>query len=117
MQTNHPTVFTWKRLLLPATVGVLVGLLQKKFFPESNDPATRRLMDMAAVVFVCLLGGFSLLKWRDSDLDYYRSLAPRSEETEQRLQQRRRKIGLIGGAFIAVGSLYLVVLLIRLAQG
>jgi len=116
METSNPPQFTWKRLVLPMTAGLLISAVQRKFFPEGDDPATKHAIVMWAVVFLCLIGGYGLLKWRDSDLEYYRSLAPRSEEVEQRLQQRRRKIGLIGGAFLAVGALYLAVILIGLAR-
>lgn len=114
MQTSDSAKFTRKQFVTSIVIGLLLCLLQKRFVPESNQSDFNRESAPWAIVFLSLTGGYVLFKARDSDLEHYRSKMPITEETVRALQQRRRKIGLIGGALIALGSVYLVVLSIRL---
>jgi len=116
MQTGETTRFTRKRLITSIAVGFLLCLLQKRFIPAESQSDFNRASAQWGVVFLSLAGGYVLFNERDEDLEYYRSKMPATPETMRALQQRRRKLGYIGAGFIAVGLIYLVVLLIRLAK-
>ena len=90
---------------------------RKRFIPASRESAFNREMAQWAIVFLSLVGGYVLFRMRDSDLEFYRSRMTATEETGRALERRSRKIGLVGGALIALGSIYLVVLLIREMKG
>ena len=116
MQTDKTTQFTRKHFIISTVISLLLCLLQKRFVPQTSQSDFNRESAQWGIVFLSLAGGYVICKTRDSDLEYYRAKLPITEEAARALQQRRRKIGLVGGGLITLGSVYLAVLLIRLTN-
>ena len=108
---SNDKAFPKKQLVAGIVIGLLVNVAYTVLAPRSTRLADQPAMIEWAVPFLLFLGGYAIFRKRGTDLEYYKSIAPDTEEARLHLGKRYRLLGIAGWVFTGAGAIRTAVIL------